>query len=247
MTNTTTSTLKIQEYVAEDYRTADVFNKYGIDFCCRGHRTLDEVCVAEQIDKKALLEDLANISSNSSTQNIDYKSWPLDLLIDYIEKKHHRYVAEKSPVLRFYLDKIAQVHGDHHPELHDIRKLFYDSSNDLLHHQEEEEGILFPYIKELMQAKEEKRPANKPEGFEDIASPIEKLMAEHDQEGVRHRKIAKLSNNYTMPADGCNTYKVTYELLKEFQDDLHLHIHLENNILFLEAKKLEAQVQHLLN
>lgn len=239
----TNSNKKIQEYVAEDYRTADVFNKYGIDFCCRGHRTLHEVCENENIDPKALLEDLGAIKESSTGQNIDYKSWPLDLLIDYIEKKHHRYVTEKTPVIRFYLDKICKVHGQHHPELFEIQKLFIDSTNDLLAHQKEEESMLFPYIKQMMEAQESGTLPQKPNGFESVESPIEKLMAEHDNEGVRHREIAKLSNNYTMPADGCNTYKVTFELLKEFQDDLHLHIHLENNILFLEAKKLEDRLQ----
>ncbi len=238
MVSTSNTQRKIQEFVADDYRTAEVFSKYGIDFCCRGNRTLEEVIAKEKINGEDLLNDLANASQASTAQNIDYKSWPLDLLMDYIEKKHHRYVAEKSPVINFYLDKIARVHGERHPELFEIKKLFKESAEDLLSHIKEEENMFFPYIREVLEAKSTGNIPKKPEGYENIDNPIAKLMEEHDDEGVRHREIAKLSNNYTMPEDGCNTYKVAFKMLKDFQDDLHLHIHLENNILFLEAKKL---------
>src|SRR5690625_2493988 len=243
MTNTANPNKLIQDFVAEDYKTAEVFSKYGIDFCCRGNRTIDEACEKEQIDKDALLSDLAKATQAVSTESIDYKSWPSDLLIDYIEKKHHRYVTEKAPVINFYLDKIARVHGERHPELFEIKALFKESTEHLLEHMVEEEGVFFPYIKRMLEAKENGTTPTKPEGYENIDSPIAKLMAEHDDEGVRHRKIAKLSNNYTMPEDGCNTYNVAFELLKEFQENLHLHIHLENNILFLDAKKLEDSFQ----
>lgn len=239
MINTANPEKLIQDFVAEDYKTAEVFSKYGIDFCCRGNRTIDDACKKDQIDKEALLSDLDKATQSVSSESIDYKAWPSDLLIDYIEKKHHRYVTEKAPVINFYLDKIARVHGERHPELFEIKALFKESAEHLLEHMVEEEGVFFPYIKRMLEAKEAGTTPTKPEGYENIDSPIAKLMAEHDDEGVRHRKIAKLSNNYTMPEDGCNTYSVAFELLKEFQDDLHLHIHLENNILFLEAKKLE--------
>lgn len=234
-----TANKKIQEFVADDYRTAEIFSKYGIDFCCRGNRTIDEACAQDNINQEDLIEDLKSVANAGGAQNIDYKSWPSDLLADYIEKKHHRYVKEKTPVIRFYLDKIARVHGERHPELHEINKLFIESTDNLLEHMVEEEALLFPYVREMLDAKAKGSMPVKPEGFESIDSPIAKFMEEHDDEGVRHREIARLSNNYTMPEDGCNTYKVAFELLREFQDDLHLHIHLENNILFLDAKKLE--------
>ncbi|MGB3343421.1 MAG: iron-sulfur cluster repair di-iron protein [Aequorivita sp.] len=243
MVNTISPQKLIQEFVADDYKTAEVFSKYGIDFCCRGNRTIDDVCAQEQIDKEALLSDLASISQTKSAQSIDYKSWPLDLLIDYIEKKHHRYVTEKSPVINFYLDKIANVHGERHPELFEIKQLFKESSENLLSHMVEEEGIFFPYIKRMFEANETGKLPTKPEGYESIDSPIAKLMEEHDDEGVRFREMARLSDNFTTPADGCNTYKVAFELLRDFQDDLHLHIHLENNILFLQARVLENSLK----
>jgi len=239
MINKSHSHKNIQDFVADDYRTAEVFSKYGIDFCCRGNRSIDEVCEQEQIDKQALMDDLAAVTQQNTGESINYKAWPSDLLIDYIEKKHHRYVTEKAPVINFYLDKIANVHGGRHPELFKIRDLFKESAEHLLSHMVEEEGVFFPYIKRMLEAKENGSIPTKPEGYESIDSPIAKLMEEHDDEGVRHREIAKLSNNYTTPEDGCNTYRVAFEMLREFQDDLHLHIHLENNILFLDAKKLE--------
>ncbi|QAA81674.1 iron-sulfur cluster repair di-iron protein [Aequorivita sp. H23M31] len=247
MINTVNPKKLIQEFVADDYKTAAVFSKYGIDFCCRGNRSIEDVCEQEQIDKDALLNDLASISQTSSAQSIDYKSWPLDLLIDFIEKKHHRYVTEKSPVINFYLDKIARVHGERHPELFEIKELFRESAENLGSHMVEEEGMFFPYIKRMLEAKENGTAPAKPEGLETVERPIAKLMEEHDDEGVRHREIAKLSNNFTTPEDGCNTYKVAFEMLRDFQDDLHLHIHLENNILFLEAKKLEDSLSVLVN
>ena len=101
---------QIGSFVAEDYRTAGVFSKYGIDFCCKGHRTIQEVCNKKNIDENELLDELNATMNVKSNEGIDYKSWPLDLLAEYIEKKHHRYVEEKIPVLKQFLDKLCKVH-----------------------------------------------------------------------------------------------------------------------------------------
>jgi regulator of cell morphogenesis and NO signaling len=109
--------ITIGEIVAEDFRTAAVFSKYGIDFCCKGHRTLEEVCEKKNVPVSKLTEELVQAATSQAGQGLDYLSWPTDLLIDYIEKKHHRYVEEKTPVLLQYLDKLCKVHGQRHPEL----------------------------------------------------------------------------------------------------------------------------------
>lgn len=229
---------QVGEFVAEDFRTAAVFTQYGIDFCCRGNRTLEEVCNKNGIETSELVGRLEQILNSKGNETIDYKSWPLDLLIDYIEKKHHRYVEEKTPILKQFLDKLCRVHGERHPELFQINELFTASAGELAQHMKKEELVLFPFIKTLVKAELTNTAVQAP-GFGTVKNPIAMMMQEHDNEGVRFRKIAEITNNYNPPADACNTYRVTFSMLQEFEEDLHLHIHLENNILFPAAEKLE--------
>lgn len=231
----------IGELVAKDYRTASVFKKYGIDFCCQGNRTIDEACQKKNIDSKSVVNDLDAIIQAQGENTTDYKSWPLDLLADYIEKKHHRYVVEKTAEILPYLDKICRVHGDRHPELFEINEHFNKTAGELAMHMKKEELILFPFVRKLAQAKQEGSNVIAPP-FGTVQNPIEAMMQEHTNEGDRFRKIEELSNNYTPPQDACNTYGVTLGLLKEFEQDLHLHIHLENNILFPKAIELEKEL-----
>jgi len=234
----TTEEKTIGAMVADDYRTAAVFQSFGIDFCCKGNQTIDNVCESKGISKNLLYSDLEKATQEVDKQVTDYKSWPLDLLADYIEKKHHRYVEEKTPMLQQYLDKICSVHGNTHIELYEIRELFNQSAQELAAHMKKEELILFPFIRKMAVAKQGNQPFPQAP-FGTIQSPIQNMMHEHDNEGDIFRKIEALSNNYTPPPSACNTYKVAFALLKEFETDLHLHIHLENNILFPKALKLE--------
>ncbi len=232
---------QIGQYVAEDFRTAAVFNKYKIDFCCKGDRTIEQVCEKNNLDTHELLDALDHVLTSSTDSSIDYKSWPLDLMADYIEKKHHRYVEEKTPILIQFLDKLCKVHGERHPELFQIKSLFTESSKDLASHMKKEELILFPFIKKLVKAKSENIDIKSPQ-FVTVENPIAMMKEEHENEGERFREISDLSDSYTPPSDACNTYKVTFAMLEEFEKDLHVHIHLENNILFPEAIKLERLV-----
>lgn len=229
----------IGEMVADDFRTASVFSANKIDFCCKGNRTLDEVCSQKGLDVYAVLEQLEKATATDNTA-IDFNTWELDLLIDYIEKKHHRYVEEKIPVLLSFLLKLEQVHGEAHPELFEIKKLFKRTADELTQHMKKEELILFPYIKQMVEANRTKSALSAP-GFGSVANPIAMMMEEHENEGNRFEKIVEISNNYTPPADGCNTYKVTFQMLQEFESDLHTHIHLENNILFPKAIVLQEK------
>ncbi|MFC0605077.1 iron-sulfur cluster repair di-iron protein [Winogradskyella pulchriflava] len=231
---------EIGKYVADDFRTAAIFSKYKIDFCCNGNRTLTEACEKKGIDSKIIMEELNQVLNSSSSETIDYKSWPLDLLAEYIEKKHHRYVEEKIPVLCQFLDKLCRVHGERHPELYKINELFTSSAGELASHMKKEELILFPFIKKMVKAKLENGVVQSPQ-FGTVENPINMMKHEHDTEGERFREIAELTSNYNPPADACNTYKVTFAMLDEFEKDLHLHIHLENNILFPKAIQLEKQ------
>ncbi|KRB55462.1 MULTISPECIES: iron-sulfur cluster repair di-iron protein [unclassified Flavobacterium] len=230
--------ITIGEYVAKDFRTAALFSKYGIDFCCNGNRSIEEACQKKAVTADVLLQEIETVLSSKSDSGIDYNAWPIDLLADYIEKTHHRYVSEKTPILLQFLDKLSRVHGAKHPELLLINELFKGCAGELAQHMKKEELILFPFIKKMVHATLSDELIELPH-FETIQNPIAMMMHEHDAEGVRFRKIAELTNNYTPPADGCNTYKVTFAMLEEFEQDLHKHIHLENNILFPKAAKLE--------
>ena len=226
--------------VAADYRTASVFKQYNIDFCCNGNRTLEKVCAEQQLPVDELMSGLNN-AAYTEKANIDYQFWSIDLLAEYIEQKHHKYVTNTIEEIKPYLQKITMVHGNRHPELSKIKSLFDNCAGELLQHMKKEELMLFPYIKRMMRVKEDKSSAMS-SPFGSVQNLINMMHAEHDHEGERFRQIAALSTNYAVPPDGCNTYRVTMALLQEFEEDLHLHIHLENNILFPKAIALEKEI-----
>ncbi|SCY21541.1 regulator of cell morphogenesis and NO signaling [Flavobacterium anhuiense] len=228
----------VGSFVAEDFRTAAVFSKYRIDFCCKGNRTIAEVCEKQNINADDLLQNVLQVVQSENSGSIDFNSWPLDLLADFIEKTHHRYVEEKTNVLLPFLDKLCKVHGENHPELFKINELFIGCAGELSQHMKKEELILFPFVKRMVKTKESDGVLSQP-SFGTVSNPIAMMMHEHDNEGERFREIAELTNNYTPPADACTTYRVTFAMLKEFEADLHKHIHLENNILFPKAVTLE--------
>lgn len=226
--------------VAENFKTAAVFQKHQIDFCCKGNIALKEACALSHANEEEVIQEIKQVLSVKATTSNDYNNWPLDLLADYIEKKHHRFVVAQIPVVKGFLDKIVNVHGGKHPELIEVQKLFNQSADELSHHMIKEERILFPSVKEMI-ASGIKGQAYSPV-FGTIKRPIAVMMNEHENEGDRFREISKLTNNYTPPADACTTYKVTFEALKEFEKDLHTHIHLENNILFPKALNMETTI-----
>jgi regulator of cell morphogenesis and NO signaling len=235
--------MKINEYqnigelVVQDYRAASVFKKYKIDFCCNGNRTIFEACKKNKINPSSIINDLDAATQTRETV-VDFQSWPLDLLADYIEKKHHRYVEEKTLEIKPYLAKICQVHGEHHPELYKIQEEFLECASALTIHMKKEELVIFPFIQKMIISKNNNQFIEEP-SFGTVQNPIAIMMADHKAEGERFVRITELSNNYTPPEDACATYRVTLALLKEFEDDLHLHVHLENNILFPKAIEME--------
>lgn len=231
----------IGQMVAEDYRAAQVFRNHKIDFCCKGNRSIVEVAEKSHLDPAILLEEIESVKEQNNTENSDFKSWPLDLLVDYIEKKHHRYIEERIPVLNQYLEKLCRVHGEKHPELIEIAEHFNASGGELAMHMKKEELVLFPAVRKMVKAKLKHMTLERPQ-FGTVKNPIQMMMAEHEIEGDRFSRIEALSNNYNPPADACSTYRVTFSLLKEFEEDLHQHIHLENNILFPKAVALEQEL-----
>lgn len=229
--------------VAEDYRTAQVFKNYNIDFCCNGDRPLSQVCLENELDEQQLRKELENVTNEVGDQNINYEHWPLDLLAEYVQKTHHRYVEKQTQIIKPYLDKICEVHGEQHPELFKIKALFNETAVAMAAHMKKEELILFPFIKKMVNSEEDGNNLIPP-SFKTVENPVAMMKEDHDAEGERFREIAKLSSNYTAPEDACNTYRVSFGLLQDFENDLHKHIHLENNILFPKAIKLEKSLQN---
>ena len=232
------SKTKIGDIVASDYRTASVFRTYGIDFCCGGGKMLETACETKGISVQKVLSDLMAIEKDIPTSENNYKDWSLNRLIDYIIDKHHTYTSKTLADLDKYLTKTAQVHGDHNPELISILRIFKSLEQELTGHMQKEEMVLFPFIKEIVNSKENDSELFPPP-FGAVQNPITMMENEHDAAGNSMKEIRELSNDFTPPEHACNTYIVSYKLLEEFEKDLHKHIHLENNILFPRAIEQE--------
>lgn len=239
MNNTQNKT--VAELVTENIKTAHIFKKHGIDFCCGGGVTIEKACKKNNVDIAQLEKELDAVNNEHSYET-DYDNWNLSFLIDHIQYIHHKYVEENIPLLIQYANRVAKVHGHHYTEVVEINKLFTEVANELTTHMKKEELILFPFVKKLVVADAEGRNIEKPH-FGTINNPIAMMEDEHENAGDLFKTIAKLSNNYTPPEGACNTFRALYAKLEEFEQDLHQHIHLENNILFPKAIKLEKRVQ----
>ena len=228
----------VGELVAEDYRKAEVFKKFGIDFCCGGGKTVKEVCEKKGVDYTLLEKELLEAEKKATSDTTNFNEWKLDALADYIVEKHHTYVKENIPMLLEFSKKVARVHGNANPEVVKIADLFQEAADELTHHMMKEEHMLFPYIKEL--ANKQKNGGNGLHPpFGTVQNPIRMMEMEHELVGKNLEEIRTITNNYTLPEDACASYSLLYRLLDEFEDDLHIHIHLENNILFPKALDLE--------
>ena len=219
------------DIVTDDFRTAELFKEAGIDFCCGGKKTLEQACQEKKLNVGIIVERLEELQLLPDSPSQNYKDWSLDFLADYIVNTHHKYVLKTLPELVFYTQKIANVHGNHHTELIEVAELFGKINTELLQHLNNEEKVLFPAIKEALKG-------NTPKTTEIILSEITRMNSEHEFAGGAMDKINIMTNGYTIPDDGCNTYMVTFKLLHQFEEDLHVHVHLENNILYPKALKL---------
>lgn len=227
----------IGEMVAHDIRTAAVFEKYGIDFCCGGKTTLEAACSEKGLDSAALLREIGEIHTTPVDRNLNYAAWALPFLADYIVNTHHAYLNENSARIAAYADKIAAVHGAHHPEVIEIAAVFRQINSDMTEHLRQEEELLFPAVERIDSARKAGA-AVLEEDRDIIRAALATLDREHQTIGDAVHRIRHLSNDYALPAGVCTTYALTYRMLKEFEDDLHLHVHLENNILFPKAGRL---------
>ena len=232
----------VGELAASDIRKAEVFRKFGLDFCCGGNKTLAEACQEQGISAMEVESAMSELENTEAPASQDFNNWELDFLADYIVNTHHRYVNDTLPILNEISAKVASVHGVAHPEVVEIANLFKGVENELLSHMPKEEQILFPYIKEMVTAKRDTQ-APPPAAFGSIENPIRMMEAEHTSTGDNMKKIRELSGNFVPPEDACASYTYLYNKLEEFEKDLHQHIHLENNILFPKSIKLEKESQ----
>ncbi|TDG35023.1 iron-sulfur cluster repair di-iron protein [Pedobacter changchengzhani] len=226
------------EIAVKDLRKAEIFKKYGLDFCCGGKKTVKEACADKGLDVTKVEQELQQLDKVQLTKGVPYDAWPIDFLADYIVNTHHSYVKKSIPDLLAYSKKIMQVHGSGHSELTEVYELTKSVANELTEHMVSEETILFPYVKELVKADK-----NSVLNEEKIAS-IAEMEAEHDAVGRMLERIRLITNNYALPADSCASYALTFKLLQDFEDDLFLHIHLENNILFPKMIKLQESLKN---
>jgi len=224
-------TMMLGEIVADDFRTAGIFKNAGIDFCCGGKKTLEQVCHEKALNVDSLVKQLEILQVSPANVTQNYKDWSLDFLADYIANTHHKYVLKTLPELVSYTQKIANVHGNHHPELIEVAGLFGKINSEMLQHLRNEEEVLFPAIKEVLKN-------NSVSSKAIILSEITRMSGEHEFAGGAMDKINEITKGYAVPTDGCNTYLVTFKLLQQFEDDLHVHVHLENNILYPKALHL---------
>jgi len=210
----------VGELVAEDFRRAPVFKRFGIDFCCGGGGPLGAVCEKKGLNVEEVAAALADApAAGAGRDDLRVASWSPAFLADYIVNQHHSYVRSQTPALLAFTEKVARVHGPARPELVDIAALFAEVAEELFSHMSDEETQVFPRIRDGAPAAE-------------LAGAIERLEAEHERAGALMAEIRRLADDFRLPAGACATYRAAFVNLEAFEDDLHRHVHLENNVLF---------------
>ncbi len=232
--------LTLSQIVGSNFKAAAVFEKYNLDFCCGGNIPVSEACNKRGLDSTVIFNELQSLGNKNPETN-KFQDWSLDFMIDYIVNNHHAYVTKMIPVLTSHTQKIATVHGKNHPELLEVANNFEKVYKDLKQHMMKEEQILFPFIKQLVNAKRKGGNTEAPY-FGTVKNPIRMMEAEHQAAGDEMYEIRNLTDNYFVPDDACATYTVTMQELKEFEEDLHKHVYLENYILFPKSVTLEAEL-----
>lgn len=217
------------QIAAKDLRKAEIFKKYGLDFCCGGKKTVKEACAEKGLDVTKIEKELQQADKAPNLRPFPYDKWSPAFLADFIVNTHHSYVRKTLPDIRNYAARVARVHGARHPELAVIQQLVEAVNAELLEHMAKEEQVLFPLIKEMAAGNR----------IDAIQSPIGMMEMEHEMTAKALHQVRMLANNYTLPEDACASYSLLYRMLDDFENDLHIHVHLENNILFPKALEIE--------
>src|SRR5262245_30441917 len=224
------------DIVARNYQAAAVFDRQGLDFCCGGRSSLAEACRERFVDVDTVLAELEQL--DQAREGVLPRS--ASDLIDEIVSRHHSYVRDHIPIITAHLAKVVAAHGARHPELAAITAHFEVLAHELVMHMLKEEQVLFPFIRALDRAVDGEA-AVPPDVFGTVQNPIRMMEIEHRHAGEELGTIRGLSSDLTPPGDACATYRVVYQELRAFEQDLHRHVHLENNVLFPWAVELEAK------
>ncbi len=227
----------VGDFVVADYRAAEVFDKYGIDFCCGGQTPIEQACLEKGVALESVLRDLEQIERAPGPAE-RHDQWALDFLSDYIVNQFHAYTKDMLPRITEYVETVVNVHGDTHPETRTIAALWPVIKSELAMHMQKEELLLFPYIKRLVSSEAEGS-APKTPPFGSAEALIEKMEAEHDDTGGVLLEMEQASRGYEPPEDACPTFRALYAYLKEFDAATKKHVHMENNILFPKSIELE--------
>lgn len=239
------STKTVRELALEIPGATKVFEKLGIDYCCGGAKPLADACAAHSLSPEEVIEQLereGETNFGSTTEAADFSQLTLTDLISYIVNKHHTFTKQELARLDALLNKVCSVHGENHGELLKVQALFKELAADLQPHMFKEEMVLFPYVLRLEEAVRNNQPAPPPPPFMTVRNPVRMMSLEHDNAGELLRGMREASADYLVPADACTSYRTLYQALEDFERDLHQHIHLENNILFPRAIKMEDAV-----
>lgn len=219
-----------------NHRYVPILEKYHLDFCCGGKRTLADACTERGLKVDDIIRELETTNSNDTPVSVHYTDMNAEQLIRHILVKHHYYTRQSMPVIEAHLDKVASKHGDHFPYMKTVQELFCYLKNDMYLHMQKEEMVLFPRIKEIAASGNGKQPVNRQREY--ISNPVSIMVHEHDEAGAIMEQIRILTNDYQPPVGACNTFRTVLQELKAFEEDLHTHVHLENNLLFPMAASL---------
>jgi regulator of cell morphogenesis and NO signaling len=233
----------ISDIVAHDYRTAEVFRKHDIDFYCSGKWSLDEACKEKGIDTEEILKELKHtIKSALSGNNPEFDKWDIDFLADYILNIHHRFLNKALPEAFESVKRMLGEQGIGYSELKELETILQRMMKEIPPHMKKEEEVIFPYIKQINHAWRHKD-SYASLLIRTLRKPVEEVMqAEHESVGKQLQKIREITNKFTVPSHSSSIYRVTFAKLKELENDLVQHIHLENNILFPKAIALEKEL-----
>jgi regulator of cell morphogenesis and NO signaling len=232
---------RVNEIALSNPGARRVLEDAGVDYCCGGGKSLQDACLHARVTADEILKRLRQNSELAGPADVEWTNAPLADLTRHIRERHHQYVRDSIPRVRALLAKIREKHGEKHPEIEEIEKLFGDVAREMTAHMQKEEQILFPYI-DTLERSSNGNGSVEPPFFQTVRNPIHAMIKERDSAGDLVKRIRKTSNGYKAPADACTTYQATYQELRQFEEDLHLHVHLENNILFPRAVELEAAV-----
>lgn len=234
----------VREIALEQPSSIRVFERFGIDYCCGGRKPLAEACGERELSVSEVVAALESATKTTAPSGAGWAQATLEQLIAHIVTTHHEYVRRELPRLAILAQKVVNRHGDTQSHLPALQSVLAHLDEELIQHLGKEEHVLFPYITKLEAAQSSGGELPRG-GFGTVTNPIAMMTREHDDAGQLLAEIERLSNNFTTPEGACPTYHAFYDGLKEFEQDLHQHIHLENNILFPRAIELEASTQTL--